>query len=706
VNITDIIIYLLFIGIILEITYLPPAPPVRSPIWASKENFRFFATYLVLSVTFFNWFYQPLVIATIFIWVAVLTETKISGQTMLYLPTYIATIVCFFLFSLALEQIKRNSFEAEISAISKESVWKEILNELPEGITVVAKDRTLLYHNPAAITSLNLDPIIPLIDLDSINSQMEISLREYDIRHEDTSSTQPFDLSDQHHSFVDIQEKIWTNWDSLYRTHVSAHSGLPYLAYKGNLRMNGQREKSIDIKFSLKDFAGTPVVFFIFSDISERLAVESLQQTIEYKERLLASVSHELRTPLNGTINFVDAAIQDPRVPEFIKTNFLVPAIRAARYLLTIINDILDFSQVQNQKLRLFPIRRSIVQTIKDALELIEIQAKKKEIALDLERPHEKWDNIFKTDHNRLIQILTNLLSNALKFTFKGSINLKIVQVTFKMLRFEVHDTGIGISKEDQAKLFRAFGKVGEMDRQRYLNPQGVGLGLLISNELSKMLGPRRDNDNPEISDDMIGIHVDSEPGVGSCFWFYIYDMNGRGGESDYVDHEWSPSVNQERHSSSGTNFMRSAQVLPEPDLNACTCPKILIADDDAFNLLALENVLSSFGQKVVTAYNGKGVLDIVESRFEAPCGPECGPYQIVFLDCNMPIMDGYECAGKLKEFSKSTNTQKSVVIACTAAVQASDRQKAMDAGMDDFCEKPIAKPRIRELLNKYMNKK
>lgn len=142
-------------------------------------------------------------------------------------------------------------------------------------------------------------------------------------------------------------------------------------------------------------------------------------------------------------------------------------------------------------------------------------------------------------------------------------------------------------------------------------------------------------------------------------------------------------------------------QLFPQRE---CSCPKIMAVDDDAFNLLALENILLSLNQNVETAYNGKEALDKVIKRATYKCSPQCKPYSIIFLDLNMPIMDGYECTRKLKEFWKSNPDSKSIIVACTAAVQSSERQKVKEAGMDDFIGKPISKSKINEILAKYMH--
>jgi len=127
-----------------------------------------------------------------------------------------------------------------------------------------------------------------------------------------------------------------------------------------------------------------------------------------------------------------------------------------------------------------------------------------------------------------------------------------------------------------------------------------------------------------------------------------------------------------------------------------------LIADDDAFNILTLESIISSLSYASETAYHGRQVLDKLMDRIKNPCCVDCNPFKIIFLDCNMPIMDGYECLVKLKEIFIKYPEFKCPVIACTAAAQDSEKLKALGAGFTDFCTKPISKPRIAELIKVY----
>lgn len=248
--------------------------------------------------------------------------------------------------------------------------------------------------------------------------------------------------------------------------------------------------------------------------------IHTLQDQDTYKSRLLASVSHELRTPLNGSTSFIERVQEDDRVPNDLKIAFLLPAIRSNMLLINIINDILDFSQLQANKLKLNFTVSDVIEEVIGCIQLIEIQASIKEIRVVLESIDSTFNPDFCTDHNRFKQIVLNLLSNAIKFTEKGGMvrvrvcDLKRDSMLGKKraLKVEVEDTGVGISENDQKNLFTEFSRIDNHDRTS-ANPNGVGLGLMISNSLAKLLGQVNST---------VGLEVSSVPGYGTTFSFMM----------------------------------------------------------------------------------------------------------------------------------------------------------------------------------------
>lgn len=501
--------------------------------------------------------------------------------------------------------------------------------------------------------------------------------------------------------------------------------------YKNHIESEGL--KSYQIKFAGSVYNDKRVIVANISDTTEREAYRLLQDDNNYKTRLFASVSHELRTPLNGSINFAEQALSDPEVPQSAKKNYVLPALRSSRMLLCLINDFLDFSQMQANKLRLSFERKSIVETAKECLELLEIQAAKRGIELKLESSLSKHKEELVSDHNRLKQIILNFLSNAVKFTFEGGVYLKIEEVLisgFRGVRIKCEDSGIGISEESQTKLFQAFEKI-ELGKESRINATGVGLGLVISNNLAELLNQGLENQNTR------PIKFVSTLGKGTTFWVDIVDrehleariplaieelsieldMMEKNRDDPNLELKISPvkskssidrkATSQDDVSSAGGGLIITERMpfsIPSTNLPNCTCPKVLIVDDDSFNLTALDQNLKKLRITCDWAFNGLQALQKIQRRQEQDaCGAVCEQYKIVFLDCNMPVLDGFETAKALRKLISEKKINSEIkIVACTACVHASELDQAIAAGMDDVCTKPISLNIIKEKLLKF----
>lgn len=500
-------------------------------------------------------------------------------------------------------------------------------------------------------------------------------------------------------------------------------------------------------------FREKPSLALVFSDITERSLVTTLQENNNYKTRLLASVSHELRTPLNASINFTQAAIEHPDLSSLpdIRENYLMPSLRSNQLLLHLINDILDFSQMSENKLRLVFENKNVHDTLDECLNLIKIQACKKGLSLTTDYKFENEENeIFCTDHNRLKQIVLNLLSNALKFTLEGEIrvtartdfiilptNSQLDLVTMaqisnderrrgrqqKILSISVSDTGIGISEENKAKLFKAFEKI-ELGTRINLNTQGVGLGLVISNNLVQMLGPENQNNRLE---------VDSEESKGSTFSFWIVDKFDQKEEEIHsfaksedlcsqMDENPDHGDGEERLETlshlipqtsidlvlltrkkllSDTNH----QLISTPAVNVSKLPPILVVDDDVFNISAMAMVLQKLGYTCETAFNGKQAIQKIMERQlnEQATSSKPKQFKLVFMDCNMPVMDGWEATRILKGKMRNGEIEGIPIVACSALLNEKEKQQAYELGIDAYCQKPMDKNKILALLKKFV---
>ena len=508
-----------------------------------------------------------------------------------------------------------------------------------------------------------------------------------------------------------------------------------------------QQKQNFSIKFTTSLFMNQKVIVINVTDTTDRDALIAAQAASEYKTRLLSSVSHELRTPLNGSINFIEESLIDTTIPSSTKDKWLIPALRSNRLLLSLVNDILDFSQMHSGQLRMVFESRSVADTARECLELLELQAKKKALKLTLENNISPDQEVIVTDHNRVRQVMLNLLSNAVKFTFNGGVSLILDPVSveiprrnqtegtyaLKGVRVTCKDTGIGISPEDQKKLFKAFVKI-DLGTKAFINSTGAGLGLLISNSLVQRLSPE---DLPDKESNII--RFESKVDEGTSVFFEVFHHVEKEGKVQHVTWESSPddrsvfsehglemrnveelsrtpiSLSLANRSSRGlilrdskspgliqlttNNLIGTLMSIPSQIQLNCKCPRVLIVDDDPFNLTALEQILSRLKVSCDTAFNGKEAIEKIQIRQHNRCSLSCQQYKVMFLDCNMPVLDGFETARRIRAMEKGGEIDRIKIIACTAFVQQSDENAAREAGMDDFSTKPIKFEVIKEKL-------
>ena len=378
-------------------------------------------------------------------------------------------------------------------------------------------------------------------------------------------------------------------------------------------------------------------------NVTNLLKLQKESNESEYKSALLRTVSHELRTPINAIL----AMTQMIKTTNVTEDNVeRLDAISAScSYQLCLINDLLDFAQIIAGCLKISMVSFNIFHLLSECINLIEVQIKNSPVTFSL-KVSELPENLI-SDPHRIKQILLNLLSNAKKFTLTGSITLDVVYSN-GYLNVRCIDTGIGIPSEKLSILFTQFGRINESSS---INPQGVGLGLLISNMLVKELGGD-------------GIKVESEVNQGTCFSFNLKADEGKE-ILDIADENtqiYIPSI-----------FTKSLTQKFE----------VLIVDDTYFNILAYAQIFKNEGIICGYSLDGEDAIKKLKKRY----------YSCVLMDCEMPIMDGWETTKKIIDMEiKKEILYSPVVIACTANNVEDIQQKCLDAGMDDIITKPCAK--------------
>lgn len=390
------------------------------------------------------------------------------------------------------------------------------------------------------------------------------------------------------------------------------------------------------------------------------------------KSEFLANMSHEIRTPMTAILGYTDILIEEGRLdPELRQT--LVTIKRNGEHLLEIINDILDLSKIEAGKLSVERIACSPARILSEVYELMKVRAEAKKLAFttSCEGPMPPF---ISTDPTRLRQILINLIGNALKFTSSGS-----VRVVMRMadadagkprIRFDVIDTGIGLSEEQTRNLFQAFTQADSSMTRRY---GGTGLGLAVSKRLAQILGG--------------DISVSSVPGRGSTFSLTVA-----------ADH--AGSAEQEADQAVGTAAKkgpRNANESPQPCAIRTSRPldgfRILVVEDGADNQRLITHILSRAGARVEIAENGRVAVSMIKASARDDDGSaRRGGFDLTLMDMQMPEIDGYEATRILRGLGYHRP-----IIALTAHAMAGDREKCLAAGCDDYVAKPIDRRRLVE---------
>ena len=334
---------------------------------------------------------------------------------------------------------------------------------------------------------------------------------------------------------------------------------------------------------------------------------------------------------------------------------------------------------------------------------LIEFQAQEKNIQLKIDFQIFKHRKLY-SDAYRLKQILLNLLSNALKFTNEGYIKLTIQDVTEDeqeepTYKFIVEDTGIGIKSEDVNKLFKLFGC---LETSPKINKTGIGLGLTISKMLSVNLSPKHSE----------GIQVESVLGHGSKFYFYLTSMNlnihNNNNENfceidEKVKMILPKSKSCEFYMSTNKSISlisKSIDFIEKNETIKSNVRKILVVDDDLINIMIVEQYLKFFGIPSIRALNGQEAYNIVEKDIL----DQNFQISMIIMDCNMPILDGFQASEKIQKLIRETKVNAIPILAVTANSSSTIKEMCKKSGMDYYLEKPMMREDLRNMINKILS--
>ena len=383
------------------------------------------------------------------------------------------------------------------------------------------------------------------------------------------------------------------------------------------------------------------------------------QEASKMKGQFLANMSHEIRTPLNAIIGMAHLSLRESSIlPK--QRDYLEKIQIAAKSLLGVINDVLDLSKVEAGMLSLEHLAFNLRETLENMLAIHQSNASAKSLLLELDYDAGAPQN-FLGDAMRIGQVLNNLLSNAIKFTSEGGIMVRCSCVEsgaeFAVMRVSVRDTGIGMSVDALDNLFKPFTQADASITRQY---GGTGLGLAISHKIVELL-------EGEFS-------VKSVPGKGTTFSFTMRLE---------INHGFKENADEVGE---GIDELQAALSM---DLSS---KRILVAEDNAINQLIMQELIAPTGAQIIMVDNGRQAIDAVRGD----------SFDLVFMDVQMPVMDGLEATRHIREF---IGEEELPIIAVTANAMKEDREKSMAVGMNSYITKPIEPAELMRILNQFLAK-
>ena len=381
---------------------------------------------------------------------------------------------------------------------------------------------------------------------------------------------------------------------------------------------------------------------------ASKMAIRA-KQSSKSKSEFLANMSHEIRTPLNAILGFIDLLKEKESDGEKLK--YIETVQNSSNTLLGIINDILDFSKIESGNLNIDKVDFNVDEEFKTLVELFRAKASEKSINLTLIMD-DHMPSALHSDPLRIKQVIANLLSNALKFTPRnGTVELHIGYKEKKLV-IAVKDSGIGVPKEKQKHIFKAFSQAESSTTRKY---GGTGLGLSISSRLISMLGGT--------------LQLESEEGKGSTFSFSIDVEIGK---------------------------YKKLTPTKETDFQDIHNKSILLVEDNKANQMFMSLILKKFKLK----------YDIANDGLEAVSAFENQTYDLILMDENMPNLNGIEATKRILKIEEEKKLEHTPIIALTANALKGDREKFLDAGMDEYLTKPINKDKLAQTFKTFLSQK
>ena len=589
----------------------------------------------------------------------------------------------------------------------------KILSSMPEGVIVLGSGGQIKYMNEYMKNIFEFDEGISLKELSQNMSKFELKEASIQVTNkilinkgplEDVSRDSMEDRNDKltKEEFLKKVQEI-TSLEDLFNScyHEPEPQEVPSKYVPTfQTRYHNQHDNewySMEVKAHLLiENPQERNLIILWRDTTERenKIIYLEEERVTLRNNILASFSHELRTPLNSNLAFLEQTMDSYDVPYKVKERLIKPALTSGKLLFFLIKDILDYSQMVLNRLDIHVTSRSINQTVNQCVELFQEKITQKELELRL-NIDKRIPHVVFTDHDRFAQILINLLSNAVKFTTKGSIEINLEITRQHTLLVSVKDTGVGMDKAAQEKLKL---KLEEDTIPTRVNSDsvGIGIGCFIASKLAKRLSPK----------ESIGIDFLSEKGKGSYFFFEMENKKP-GGETilgltaigGYLQHyeidercDIVKALNTHQ-----THLLKNSFRLNQRNAKRTLSGRALVVDDEIFNIIVIENFCRSFGITIEKAFHGEEAI----AKLKANQDPD-DPIKMIFMDINMPVMDGYEASLAITDMLKKGQIAQTVIIGVTAYVAGDMISKCFKCGMSEVLNKPVSKDQIVDILKKY----
>jgi len=475
--------------------------------------------------------------------------------------------------------------------------------------------------------------------------------------------------------FIDKFKTICcTNNSSLYDFFYTAHCNEPDLPKNKCFKYtdNINNERSLKAEVWKIEFDSQESLACTIEDLTISLQLERQMLQDKFEKMFLSSFTHELVNPINGIVGTLEYILSENE--NYKKCNEAIKAAKSAcNQLLGLVKNVIEIGR--NEQIYADPSDFNLSEAINECYKLYKFALKKKGIKFEKELSKNVPEIIF-ADKQKYKDILINLIGNSIKYTEQGKITIKCnLEDDNNSLVTSIIDTGIGMSEEQLKKLFVLF---SENESRNELNPQGIGIGLTICNKFAETLNGM--------------LSVKSVKNEGTTFILKIPI------KEKIVEHSISIILTDEPKPNLCT---QKSPPICNSLFKKCICPQFLVVDDNELNRFVIVNLLKVRNLYAEEAINGLKAIELIKNRSNNPC---CKSYKIIFMDINMPVMDGTEATKKLKEMMSNKEICKTPIVAVTAAHCRNEEelQKYFEIGFDFFMEKPVTLNKLKEVLIKY----